>query len=42
MESVISNKAEKKGKSMTNIKIELVELNAENWYECCNLQVSEE
>ncbi|MDM5189045.1 GNAT family N-acetyltransferase [Bacillus sp. DX4.1] len=27
---------------MTNIKIELVELNAENWYECCNLQVSEE
>lgn len=27
---------------MKNVNVKLVELNSENWYECCQLEVSEE
>lgn len=30
-----------KGENMKNDHVKLVELNAENWYECCTLEISE-
>jgi diamine N-acetyltransferase len=36
-----NNISRKKGENMNNCNVKLVELNAENWYECCTLEIAE-